>query len=50
MSPTMRGMLAVVWHFWIGFVIFIGAVATVVALVAGYFKSVESSRYPRNRP
>jgi|RhiMetdeSRZDD1v2_1073273.scaffolds.fasta_scaffold52582_2 hypothetical protein len=43
----MRHMFAVVWHFWVGFVIFIGAVATVAALVANYFRTVESNRYPR---
>jgi hypothetical protein len=45
----MRPMLAVIWHYWVGVVIFIGSVATVVALVAGYLKSVESSRYPKER-
>jgi hypothetical protein len=45
----MRGMLAVVWHYWVGVAIAIGAVATVVAMVAGYFKSVESTRYPKGR-
>jgi hypothetical protein len=48
-SPTMRGMLAVVWHFWVGVAMFIGAVATMGALVLGYFKDVESNRYPRDR-
>jgi hypothetical protein len=47
--PYHARMLAVVWHFWIGVVMFIGAVATMGALVLGYFKDVESSRYPRDR-
>ncbi|MGH9210776.1 MAG: hypothetical protein ACRD2C_08845 [Acidimicrobiales bacterium] len=42
-------MLAVIWHFWVGVVMFVAAVATFGALVAGYFKNVESSRYPRDR-
>jgi amino acid permease len=45
----MRRMFAVVWHYWLGVAMALGAVATVVALIAGYFKQVESGRYPRER-
>jgi hypothetical protein len=45
----MRLMLAVIWHYWIGVVIFLGGVATVAAMVAGYLKTVESNRYPKER-
>jgi hypothetical protein len=45
----MRGMLAVVWHYWVGVAVAIGALATVVAMVVGYFKTVESTRYPKGR-
>jgi hypothetical protein len=46
----MRGMLAaMVWHYWVGVVIAISAVAGAVALVAGYFRTVESTRYPKER-
>jgi hypothetical protein len=45
----MRGMLAVVWHYWVGVALAIGAIATGVAMVVGYFKSVESPRYPKGR-
>jgi hypothetical protein len=45
----MRGMFAVVWHYWIGVAIAIGAVATLVAVIAGYLKTVESTRYPKGR-
>jgi hypothetical protein len=45
----MRAMLGVVWHYWVGVVMAVGAVATVVALIAGYLKQVESGRYPRER-
>lgn len=38
-----------VWHYWIGVAIALGAVGTVAALVAGYLKNVESDRYPRER-
>lgn len=43
----MPNMLAVIWHYWVGVFIFLGTVATIAALVAGYLKSVESNRYPR---
>ncbi len=40
-------LFAVVWHFWIGFFLTIGSVLTVVALVAGYLKTVQGPRYPK---
>ncbi|HEX6567939.1 MAG TPA: hypothetical protein VF015_02205 [Acidimicrobiales bacterium] len=42
-------MLAVVWHYWIAVVLIVGVIATLVALGAGYLKSVESTRYPKGR-
>jgi hypothetical protein len=45
----MRRMFAVIWHYWIGVAIAGGAVAGAIALVAGYFKNVESTRYPKER-
>lgn len=39
-------MLAVVWHFWIGVVLAIGAVATVAGLAAQYLTKVQKTRYP----
>ena len=48
-SPTMRVMFAVIWHYWVGVAIFLGAVATVGMRVAGYVKNVESARYPKER-
>jgi hypothetical protein len=46
----MRGMLAaMVWHYWVGVVIAVSAVVGVIALVAGYFLTVESTRYPKER-
>ena len=38
---------APVWHYWIGVVLFLGAVLTVVALVVGYLAKVQSPQYPR---
>ena len=40
-------MLAVVWHFWIGFVLAIGAVMTLLAIAVGYVAKVEMPRYPK---
>ena len=48
-SPTMRVMFAVIWHYWLGVALAIGAVATIGMMVAGYFKTVESQRYPKDR-
>lgn len=45
----MRRMLAMIWHYWLGVVIAVSAVAGVATLVAGYFKTVESTRYPKER-
>lgn len=42
-------MFAVVWHFWIGVVLSVGVILTLVMLAALYLKSVESSRYPKGR-
>ena len=42
-------MLAVVWHYWIGVALAIGAVATIGALGVNYLKKVESIRYPKGR-
>lgn len=45
--PTMLPMFSLVWHYWIGVVLAVAAVATVGGLAASYLKSVESNRYPR---
>jgi hypothetical protein len=42
-------MLALIWHYWLGVALALGALATVAALVVGYLRSVESTRYPRER-
>jgi hypothetical protein len=38
---------APVWHYWLGAVLAIASVLTVVAVVAGYLRKVESTRYPK---
>jgi hypothetical protein len=42
-------MIAVVWHYWLGMALAIGAVATVAAVGVGYLRNVESTRYPKGR-
>ncbi len=42
-------MLAVIWHFWIGLFLAIGAFATVLAVVVGYIVKVERPRYPKQQ-
>jgi len=39
--------LAVVWHYWIGVVLLIGAFLTCVAVVIGYLVKVQSLKYPK---
>ncbi|MGI9603798.1 MAG: hypothetical protein ACR2QE_18080 [Acidimicrobiales bacterium] len=35
------------WHFWIGVILAISAVALVLATIIGYFVQVTRTRYPR---
>lgn len=42
-------MLAVVWHYWIGFFLAIGVVMTLAAILVGYIVNVEAPRYPKKR-
>ena len=39
--------LAVIWHAWIGVVLFGGAILTVLATVVGYLVKVQSLKYPK---
>jgi len=38
---------AVVWHYWIGLILFFASVLTVVAVVVGYLAKVQSMKYPK---
>jgi hypothetical protein len=38
-----------VWHYWIGVVLFIAALLTVVGVVVGYVVKVQSLKYPKQR-
>lgn len=40
---------AYVWHWWIGVVLSVVGVLTVVAMGAGYLKQVSSTRFPGKR-
>ncbi|MFT7599371.1 MAG: hypothetical protein ACI8TP_002300 [Acidimicrobiales bacterium] len=42
-------LLAVIWHWWIGFVLSVGSIFLVIALVVGYFAKVENPRYPKKQ-
>jgi hypothetical protein len=42
-------MIAEIWHWWIGVVLTLVSVLTVVALVGGYLKAVSSQHYPSKR-
>ena len=40
-------MLAVVWHFWLGLILAVGCIFSVLALVVGYIVKVQRPQYPR---
>jgi hypothetical protein len=42
-------LAAYVWHYWIGVVLMVGAVVTVLGVGALYLFSVERKRYPGRR-
>lgn len=41
--------LAVIWHYWIGAVLFASVFGLIVAVVAGYFAKVVRPKYPPRR-
>ena len=41
--------LAVIWHYWIGVVFVISAIAVTAAVVVGYFNKVVRPKYPPRR-
>jgi hypothetical protein len=45
-----RMLAANIWHWWIGVVLTVVGVLTVVMLVVGYLKQVTAQRYPSRRP
>ena len=42
-------LAANIWHWWIGVVLTLVAVGTVLMLVVGYLKQVTAQRYPNRR-
>ena len=42
-------MLAVIWHYWIGVVLFLSFFGLLVATIGGYFAKVVRPKYPPRR-
>ncbi len=36
-----------VWHYWIGLILLIAGILTVLSMVVGYLRKVESLRHPK---
>ena len=49
LATLSRMLAAEIWFWWIGVVLAIVGVLSVLALVAGYLKTVSSQRYPTKR-
>lgn len=41
--------LAVIWHYWIGIVLFLSLVPVIGMVIAGYFAKVVRPKYPPKR-
>jgi hypothetical protein len=41
--------LGVIWHYWIGIVLFLSVFGVIAAVVAGYFAKVVRPKYPQKR-
>ena len=39
--------LGIIWHYWIGLVLFFGSIITVLALFVCYLVRVQSLKYPK---
>ena len=46
---TIEGMIAVVWHFWLGLILLVVGGLAVVQLVVGYVAKVSAMKYPNRR-
>ena len=49
MRPMAVVVAANVWHWWIGLILFLSAVAAVIGIIAGYLAKVQAPRYPGRR-
>jgi hypothetical protein len=45
----MLAVLAVIWHYWIGVVLFASVFVVIAAVAAGYFVKVVRPKYPPKR-
>ena len=46
---TIEGMIAVVWHFWLGLILLVVGGLAVVQLIVGYVAKVSAMKYPNRR-
>ena len=46
---TIIGMIAVVWHFWLGLVLLVVGGLAVVNLIVGYVAKVTMKKYPNRK-
>jgi uncharacterized membrane protein len=46
---TIIGMIAVVWHFWLGLVLLVVGGLAVVNLIVGYVAKVTMTKYPNRK-
>ena len=44
-----RNVLAVIFHFWLGLLLFVAGAVAVVGLVGGYVKMVTAAKYPHGK-
>lgn len=42
-------LAAQVWHYWLGLILLVVGVASLIGLVGGYLKQVTSMKYPNRR-
>ena len=40
---------AQVWHYWLGLILLIAGVGTIIAYIGGYLKSVTALKYPNRK-
>jgi hypothetical protein len=48
-ATTLGSMIAVVWHYWLGLILLIVGVLSLIGLAAGYVAKVTAMKYPNRR-
>jgi len=48
-ATTLDPMIAVVWHYWLGLILLIVGVLSLVGLAVGYISKVTAMKYPNRR-